>query len=59
VFIVDLLLNNYIINVNFYYLADEFMEYVIHGSLISGVSAVKPYEDFGDVDHTIKELMSL
>jgi hypothetical protein len=22
------------------------------------VSAIKPYEDFGDVDHTIKELMS-
>jgi hypothetical protein len=27
---------------------------------ISGnfVSAIKPYEGFGDVDHTIKELMS-
>jgi hypothetical protein len=24
-----------------------------------GVSAIKPYEGFGDVDHTIKELMSL
>jgi hypothetical protein len=23
------------------------------------VSAIKPYEGFGDVDHTIKELMSL
>jgi hypothetical protein len=23
------------------------------------VSAFKPYEGFGDVDHTIKELMSL
>jgi hypothetical protein len=23
-----------------------------------GVSAIKPYEGFGDVDHTIKELMS-
>jgi hypothetical protein len=22
------------------------------------VSAIKPYEGFGDVDHTIKELMS-
>jgi hypothetical protein len=25
----------------------------------SSVSAIKPYEGFGDVDHTIKELMSL
>jgi hypothetical protein len=24
----------------------------------SSVSAIKPYEGFGDVDHTIKELMS-
>jgi hypothetical protein len=23
------------------------------------VSAIKPYEGFGDVDHTIKELMNL
>jgi hypothetical protein len=23
------------------------------------VSAIKPYEGFGDVDHTIKELISL
>jgi hypothetical protein len=23
------------------------------------VSAIKPYEGFGDVDHTIKEIMSL
>jgi hypothetical protein len=23
------------------------------------VSAIKPYEGFGDVDHTVKELMSL
>jgi hypothetical protein len=23
------------------------------------VSAIKPFESFGDVDHTIKELMSL
>jgi hypothetical protein len=25
----------------------------------TSVSAIKPYEGFGDVDHTIKELMSL
>jgi hypothetical protein len=25
----------------------------------ASVSAIKPYEGFGDVDHTIKELMSL
>jgi hypothetical protein len=25
----------------------------------AAVSAIKPYEGFGDVDHTIKELMSL
>jgi hypothetical protein len=32
-----------------------------HSSLCScdSVSAIKPYEGFGDVDHTIKELMSL
>jgi hypothetical protein len=26
---------------------------------VADVSAIKPYEGFGDVDHTIKELMSL
>jgi hypothetical protein len=26
---------------------------------VASVSAIKPYEGFGDVDHTIKELMSL
>jgi hypothetical protein len=29
------------------------------GASITVVSAIKPYEGFGDVDHTIKELMSL
>jgi hypothetical protein len=28
-------------------------------ALCGGVSAIKPYEGFGDVDHTIKELMSI
>jgi hypothetical protein len=28
------------------------------GSTARAVSAIKPYEGFGDVDHTIKELMS-
>jgi hypothetical protein len=28
-------------------------------SIRASVSAIKPYEGFGDVDHTIKELMSL
>jgi hypothetical protein len=28
------------------------------GSTPAPVSAIKPYEGFGDVDHTIKELMS-
>jgi hypothetical protein len=32
--------------------------YVSVEELVS-VSAIKPYEGFGDVDHTIKELMSL
>jgi hypothetical protein len=27
--------------------------------VLISVSAIKPYEGFGDVDHTIKELMSL
>jgi hypothetical protein len=27
-------------------------------SMAIPVSAIKPYEGFGDVDHTIKELMS-
>jgi hypothetical protein len=26
---------------------------------LGSVSAIKPYQGFGDVDHTIKELMSL
>jgi hypothetical protein len=26
--------------------------------VLVAVSAIKPYEGFGDVDHTIKELMS-
>jgi hypothetical protein len=32
-----------------------------HGGveLLADVSAIKPYEGFGDVDHTIKELISL
>jgi hypothetical protein len=32
--------------------------YIIPGFLNGIVSAIKPYEGFGDVDHTIKELMS-
>jgi hypothetical protein len=31
----------------------------LHWTDPEGVSAIKPYEGFGDVDHTIKELMSL
>jgi hypothetical protein len=30
-----------------------------HTLTAMSVSAIKPYEGFGDVDHTIKELMSL
>jgi hypothetical protein len=47
----------------------EDMHFIFGKSHVSGasaeiyppmsVSAIKPYEGFGDVDHTIKELMSL
>jgi hypothetical protein len=35
------------------------IEHVCGASTRASVSAIKPYEGFGDIDHTIKDLMSL